>query len=122
MVTYLYWILVIAVASGAFYLLGAKSKNWITGISVSAVILFIGYAYFHFYFENTSVKRWGGKMSINVPDGMHHISATWKDDNLWIENYDPATNRCIFQEYSRGTLLEGKVILKNCNPLRAGTP
>ena len=46
-----------------------------------------------------------------------HIAATWKDDNLWIENYDPATNRCIFTEYSKGNLLEGKVTIKNCNPL-----
>jgi len=45
------------------------------------------------------------------------IAATWKDDNLWIENYDPATNRCIFAEYSKGNLLEGKVTIKNCNPL-----
>lgn len=122
MITYLYWILVIAIAGSALYLLGFKAKNWSTGISASSVILLVGFAAFHFYFENVFVKRWGGKMAITVPDGMHHISATWKDDNLWIENYDPATNRCIFQEYSRGTLLEGKVILKNCNPLRAGSP
>ncbi len=56
-------------------------------------------------------------MSISVPDGQVHIAATWKDDNLWIENYDPATNRCIFTEYSKGNLLEGKVTIKNCNPL-----
>jgi len=75
----------------------------------------------HFYFENIFVKRWGGKMSIVVPEGMQHITATWKDDNLWVENYDPKTNRCIFQEYSRGTVLEGKVVLKNCNPVRTTT-
>ncbi len=122
MITYLYWIAVIGLAAAALFLLGAKARNWTTGLSVSAVILVVGFAAFHFYFENVFVKRWGGKMSIEIPAGMQHISATWKDDNLWIENYDPATNRCIFQEYSRGTLLEGKVILKNCNPYRAGTP
>jgi hypothetical protein len=118
MVTYLYWIFVFVLAAGALYLLGVKGKNWSTGAIVSLVILVVGYSLFHFYFENVFVKRWGGKMSISIPEGMHHISATWKDDNLWIENYDPKTNRCIFQEYSRGAVLEGKVILKDCNPVR----
>jgi len=56
-------------------------------------------------------------MSISVPEGRVHLAATWKDDNLWIENYDPATNRCIFSEYSKGNVLEGTVTIKNCNPL-----
>lgn len=56
-------------------------------------------------------------MSITVPDGQYHVSATWKDDHLWIENYDPETNTCHFSEYSKGNLLEGRVTIKNCNPL-----
>ena len=56
-------------------------------------------------------------MTISVPKGQFHIAATWKDDNLWIENYDPATNTCHFSEYSRGNLLQGKVTIKDCNPL-----
>ena len=48
---------------------------------------------------------------------IRHIAATWKDDNLWIENYDPKTNTCHFNEYSKGNLLQGKVTIKNCNPL-----
>jgi len=63
------------------------------------------------------VKRWGGVMAISVPDGQHHIAATWKDDNLWVENYDPKSNTCIFSEYSRGNLLQGRVLIKDCNPL-----
>lgn len=122
MVTYLYWTLIVALIAGALYLFGAKAKNWRLAGIVSAVILVLGWGMYHFYFENIFVKRWGGKMSIDIPTGMHHLSATWKDDNLWIENYDPKTNRCIFQEYSRGTVLEGKVILKNCNPLRTPAP
>jgi hypothetical protein len=52
-----------------------------------------------------------------VPDGQKHILATWKDDNLWIENYDPQTNTCHFNEYSKGNLLQGKVTIKNCSPI-----
>ncbi len=122
MITYIYWSAVIAVAGGALLLLGVKAKNWSTGISVSAVLLLIAFVLFHFYFQNVFVKRYGGQMTISVPAGMQHVSVTWKDDNLRIENYDPATNRCIFQEYSRGDLLEGKAILKHCNPLRGPVP
>ena len=122
MVTYLYWILVFALIAGALYLFGVKAKNWRLSGIVAGVVLVVSYGLYHFYLENVFVKRWGGKMTIQVPAGMHHIGSTWKDDNLWIENYDPKTNRCIFQEYSRGTVLEGKVVLKDCNPLRVSTP
>jgi len=57
---------------------------------------------------------------ITVPEGQFHLAATWKDDNLWIENYEPATNTCHFNEYSRGNMLQGKVTIKNCNPLLPG--
>ena len=68
-------------------------------------------------FEFSSYLKEGGVMTISVPDGQRNISATWKDDNLWVENYDPASNTCIFAEYSKGNLLEGRVRIKNCNPL-----
>ena len=80
----------------------------------------IGWIAYFFYFQQLFVKRWGGVMRISVPAGQLHIAATWKDDNLWVENYDPATNNCVFTEYSKGNLLEGKVIIKNCNPLVVG--
>jgi hypothetical protein len=49
------------------------------------------------------------------------LAATWKDDNLWVENYDPATNTCHFREYSRGNLLQGTVTIQNCNPMLRGS-
>jgi hypothetical protein len=57
-------------------------------------------------------------MSISVPSGQYHIATTWKDDNLWVENYDPESNRCVFSEYSKGNLLQGRVTIKNCNPIK----
>ena len=56
-------------------------------------------------------------MTVNVPEGELHLAATWKDDNLWIENYNPKTNTCHFREYSRGNMLQGQVTIKDCNPL-----
>ena len=72
---------------------------------------------YYFYFQQIFVKRYGGVMAVSVPEGQLHLAATWKDDNLWIENYDPVTNTCHFREYSRGNLLQGQVTIKNCNPL-----
>lgn len=119
MITYLYWSVVIAFAATVFYLLGRKNR-WKAGAIALCIILFTGWAANFFFLEQIFVKRYGGVMSIGIPDGQFHITATWKDDNLWVENYDPATNTCYFNEYSRGNLLQGKVIIKNCNPLRPG--
>ena len=60
------------------------------------------------------MKRYGGVMTIRVPPGQRHIAATWKADNLWVENYDPETNRCVFSEYSKGNLLQGRVVCGVC--------
>lgn len=120
MITYFYWAVVIALAMGVLWLLG-RSNKWKPGFIAAVIILFIGWAAYFFHFEQVFVKRYGGVMSITVPDGQMHITATWKDDNLWIENYDPQTNTCHFNEYSKGNLLQGKVVIKNCNPFRAQT-
>ena len=117
MITYFYWEVVIALAMGVLWLLGRLNK-WKAGFIAALIILLVGWAAYFFHFEQVFVKRYGGVMSITVPDGQMHITATWKDDNLWIENYDPETNTCHFNEYSKGNLLQGKVVIKNCNPFR----
>ena len=117
MVTYLYWIAVLGLSFGVLYLLGVKFDNWKNGVIAAVVIFIVGLAAYYFHFQQIFVKRYGGVMSISVPAGQVHLAATWKDDNLWIENYDPKTNTCYFNEYSRGNLLQGKVTIKDCNPL-----
>lgn len=116
MITYLYWILVIAVAIGLLVLFG-KLNQWRPAVISCALVLLVGMLAYYFHFEQVFVKRYGGVMTVTVPKGQQHITATWKDDNLWIENYDPETNTCHFNEYSKGNLLEGKVIIKDCSPL-----
>ena len=114
--TYLYWGAVIALV--IVTLVGGSSLGKIKpALVLTGVILLVGWAAYFFHFQQLFVKRYGGVMTISVPQGEHHIAATWKDDNLWIENYDPATNSCYFTEYSRGNMLQGKVTIKNCNPL-----
>ena len=129
MITYFYWGFVVILCLGVLYLMGVRLKQWVPSLVISGILLLICTFFYYFYLEQIFVKRWGGTMSLNIPAGQVHIAATWKEDNLWIENYDPATNPCIFQEYSRGNVLEGKVLLKNCNPaalyqpgLRGTTP
>ena len=117
MITYLYWAVILGLMIAVLFFVGAKMDKWKPAAIGSLVVLIIGFVAYYFHFQQIFVKRYGGVMSITIPDGQHHIAATWKDDNLWIENYDPATNTCFFNEYSRGNLLQGKVVLKNCNPL-----
>ena len=120
MITYFYWAMVIAIAMGFLFILGRMDK-WKIGLIGTLVVLIIGWGAYFFHFQQVFVKRYGGVMSITVPDGQRHIAATWKDDNLWIENYEPATNTCHFNEYSKGNLLQGKVSIKNCNPYMPGS-
>ena len=120
MITYLYWLVIGGIAVLLTYIFAAKMHSWRTAMALATATLLIGWAAYFFYFQQVFVKRWGGVMNISVPQGQQHISATWKDDNLWVENYDPATNTCIFAEYSKGNLLEGRVKIKNCNPIARG--
>ena len=119
MITYFYWFVVIGLVGAALFVLGGKYQQWKPALITSTIVLLVGYAAYYFHFQQIFVKRYGGVMTISVPKGQLHVAATWKDDNLWIENYDPVTNTCHFQEYSRGNLLQGKVTIQNCNPLRA---
>ena len=122
MITYGYWFLVLALALAALGLLGVKANAWKPAIATAALVLFVGWAAYFFHFQQSFVKNWGGVMTISVPEGERHITATWKDDNLWVENWDPKTNTCHFREYSRGNMLQGRVSIKNCNPLGEGLP
>jgi len=117
MITYLYWGLVIGLVIATLALVGVKFNNLKAALISVIIILFVGWVAYYFHFQQVFVKRYGGVMSVSVPEGQNHIAATWKDDNLWIENYDPVTNTCYFNEYSRGNLLQGKVTIKNCNPI-----
>jgi len=118
LITYGYWFLVLAITVGVFLALKMMMDSLMVPALAAVVLLMIGWSLYFFHFQQVFVRNWGGVMAVKVPDGHRHMSATWKDDNLWIENYDPETNTCYFQEYSKGNVLEGKVTIKDCNPLR----
>lgn len=116
MITYLYWTAIIILAALIFAVFLKNHKVKIGSI-LAAIILFSGWIAYYFSLQQVFVKHYGGVMTLQVPQGQYHIGATWKDDNLWIENYDPETGTCIFSEYSKGNLLQGRVTIKNCKPL-----
>lgn len=119
MVTYLYWFLVAALVIATLVGIGARAGKWKPAVIIAVIIWLVATLAYYFWLQQVFVKRFGGTMSITIPEEHYHLNATWKEDNLWIEDYDPATNECIFREYSRGNMLQGKVVLKNCNPLGA---
>jgi len=114
-ITYLYWILVFGLSILSLWAFG-RLNRWKPGFIGAAIILVVGWLAYFFHFEQLFVKQYGGVMTISVPAGQMHLSATWKENHLWVENYDPATNTCYFSEYSKGNLLQGRVVIKNCNP------
>lgn len=117
MTTYLYWLIVIAAVAAALWLVGGLLKQWRAAVVVAALIIIVGASAYYFHYQQILVKNWGGVMQVSVPEGQRHLGVTWKDDHLWIESYDPASNTCEFREHSRGDVLQGRVIIKNCNPL-----
>lgn len=122
MVTYLYWLAVFAIAAGLIYVIGQRMEEWKISMVAAVSVIIVGYLAYHFHYEQVFVKRYGGVMTVKVPEGEVHLAATWKDDNLWIENYNPEKNTCYFREYSRGNMLQGQVTIKNCNPMLRRTP
>lgn len=121
MVTYLYWFLLAAIIFATLFGLGVYRGWWKAAIVIALLFLLAGSLTYYFYFEQMFVKRWGGIMRVDIPAGQMHMQTTWKGDHLWIQNYNPEKNECIFGEYSRGSVLEGRVIIKDCNPLMFST-
>jgi hypothetical protein len=117
LITHLYWLAVAGLTIAILTIIGVRMGNWKAALAGASLVAVAGWAAYFFRFQQIFVKRWGGVMSISVPDPERHILATWKEDNLWVENYDSKSNPCIFSEYSRGSLLQGQVTIRHCNPL-----
>ncbi|WP_067516686.1 hypothetical protein [Endozoicomonas ascidiicola] len=116
MVTYVYWITLGILCVFLLWVL-IRANQTKMGIIVAIIVFITGVSSYFFHFQQVFVKHYGGVMTLKVPQGQHHLGSTWKDDHLWIENYDPIKNICYFNEYSRGNLLQGQVVIEDCNPL-----
>ena len=121
MITYLYWFCVLAVCVFVAWGISRYFKMKY-GLLGAFIVLLVGWSMYAFHYQQYFVKNLGGLMTINIDKDLIHIQATWKDDNLWVENYDPVKKECYFTEYSKGNLLQGRVNLKNFNPLLPNKP
>lgn len=64
-------------------------------------------------------RTFGGETKLAIPSGTQLMSMTWKGTDLWYLYYNPETNRCVFQESSAVGVMEGSVVIQNCNPVGA---
>lgn len=117
MTTYIFWFLLVSISLAIVMGLGVKYRQWKFGMAVGAVVLLAGSLWYFLWLEQVLVKRFGGVMHVTAAEGTRHLGSTWKDDNLWIESFNPADNTCELREYSRSGLLEGRVVIRDCNPL-----
>lgn len=67
--------------------------------------------------EQYVAKKFGGTAELKIPEGSRLVSVTWKLDNIWYLVYFEETNTCYFNESTNMGVLEGSVVIKNCNPL-----
>ena len=118
MVTYLYWIAAVAVAAIIFFVIYHYVKKLMAAIIIASLVFISATLAYFFHYQQILVKEWGGVMTLSTPTGQQHIGITWKDENIWVESYNPVDNTCEYREHSRGNVLEGKIVIKNCNPLK----
>ena len=69
MVTYIYWAIVIGLMLTAVFFIGIKLNSLVSGFIGAIVVLAVGWAAYYFHFEQVFVKRWGGVMTITMPEG-----------------------------------------------------
>lgn len=82
-----------------------------------SLVLTFGFLLWTGVLENIAARRWGGTMTVTLPENAQLMTMTWKEDSLWVMYYEPGNKKCIFAEDSRLGLLQGDVQVKNCNPL-----
>jgi hypothetical protein len=78
MITYAYWAIVIALAGAVLFGVGMKLKKWTPALAITGIILVIGWGAYVFHYQQIFVKRYGGVMSISVPDGQFHMGLPGK--------------------------------------------
>lgn len=112
---YVVLVFLMSLALGYIVHLFTKRKAYAAGtmLITAAVLVMLWYA----VFENIAARKWGGTLTIHLPENARLMNMTWKEDSVWYLYYDPASGSCVFKEDSRHGLIEGGVVVKSCNPL-----
>jgi hypothetical protein len=114
----LYILVTLALTAAAVWAIWSVDKKKFLPIVVIVPLIFWGM--YEMFFENFFAKRYGGTLTVTAPEGHKFFGVTWKDDDLWVGYYNPDEKKCRFEEYSKFSILEGKVVVKNCNPIGEG--
>lgn len=67
--------------------------------------------------EQYVTNKLGGTTELKIPEGSRLVNVTWKLDSIWYLVYFEDTNTCYFKESTSMGVMEGSVVIKNCNPL-----
>lgn len=86
-------------------------------VSTLLIVALLSHWSYGAFLEQIAVKKYGGTLKIAMPQDMQFFSITWKDTDMWIGSFSPSTNRCVFREDSKFGILQGEVVINNCNPL-----
>jgi hypothetical protein len=63
--------------------------------------------------ENQRARNFGGTETVDLPKNRILLTATWKQDDLWILSKDTLTNQVFFNEKSNWGVLNGTIEFKN---------
>jgi hypothetical protein len=95
---------------------GSQLKRLAKAVGSALLVGVVGWSFWEFYLGNTVARRFGGTLTVELPTNAQFLGATWKEDSLWVTYYEPQAKRCVFKEFSRMGLVEGDVVIPNCNP------
>ncbi len=92
-----------------------KMRSLVLALAASSLALLAGC-------EQQMARSFGGTVKVDIPAGTQLVTVTWKGSDLWVLYFDPRTNTCTFKEDSTYGVMEGAVVIANCNPatLRPG--
>lgn len=124
MAIYVYFIALVVIMSVVGFLVfhyarGGKLKRLGKVIGSALLVFAVGWSFWEYYLGNTVARRFGGTLTVELPANAKFLSATWKEDSLWVTYFEPQSKRCVFKEFSRMGLVEGDVVIPNCDPILA---
>lgn len=111
----IYWLVVLVLIYLPYYFL-SKEQRALKAVSVFAILL-VSFISYSMYFEQLFAKKYGGTQTITVPEGERFIGISWKSDNFWLITHDIYDNICFYREHSKFSTIQGKIKIKNCNPV-----
>ena len=83
---------------------------------IIAIVLILAAVVFQFFGSKAATKVWGGSTTIDLPQGRKAVTASWKDNSVWVitreakDGEKPET--LSYKEYSNYGVIQGEVIIR----------